>query len=197
MLLRQLNSWVPDPSTMDLFVLAHPDFDIQNFVVSEEGELRGVIDWDRVVAVPRTLGNESCLGWLTRDWDPAMYGYQESMEHGVEPEGAWENSPKSFAYYRGIYDGIMAKYRMERRESEANFCRMSLITENLAIAVDAAQCRDAVLHKMVHEIWAVAGRGGQLDYTELADMFAESNVDDMVMETFHRGFNILLLKERL
>lgn len=147
--------------------------------------------------MPRTLGNESYPGWLTRDWDPAMYGYQESVEHGVEPEGAWEDSPKSLAYYRGIYDGIMAKHRMERRGSEANFCRMSLITENLVIAVDAPQCRDPVLHKMMHEIWAVAGRGEQLDYTELADMFAESNVDDMVMETLHRGFNILLSKEGL
>lgn len=202
MLLRQLIDWIPEPapSEMDPFVLAHPDFDIQNFIVSEEGELRGVIDWDGVAAVPRSLGNESYPGWLTRDWDPAMYGYRESMEHGVEPEGVWEDSPESLAYYRGIYDGIMANHRMERRggsEANYNLCRMSLITENLAIAVNAPQCRDAVLHKMVHEIWAVAGRGEQLDYTEIADMFAEGNLDDMVMETLHRGFNILLSKEGL
>lgn len=94
----------------------------------------------------------------------------------------------------------MANHRMERRggsEANYNLCRMSLITENLAIAVNAPQCRDAVLHKMVHEIWAVAGRGEQLDYTEIADMFAEGNLDDMVMETLHRGFNILLSKEGL
>jgi hypothetical protein len=33
-------------------VLAHPDFDIQNVIVSEEGELRGLIDWDGVAALP-------------------------------------------------------------------------------------------------------------------------------------------------
>lgn len=59
------------------------------------------------------------------------------MEHEVEPEGVWEDSPESLAYYHGICDSIMAKHRMERRESEANFCRISLITENLVIAVDA------------------------------------------------------------
>ncbi|OQD68803.1 hypothetical protein PENDEC_c030G04885 [Penicillium decumbens] len=198
MLLRQLISWIPEPSRMDPFVLAHPDFDIQNFIVSEEGELRGLIDWDGVAAVPRTLGNERYPGWLTRDWDPAMYGYKESMEHGVEPEGVWEDSPECLAYYRGIYDGIMARHRMERRRgSEANLCRMSLITENLAIAVDDPRCRNAILRKMVHEIWAAAGRGGQMDFTDLADMFAESNMDVVVMETLHTGFNTLLSKKGL
>lgn len=67
MLLRQLVSWISEPSRMDPFVLAHPDFDIQNFIVSEDGELRGIIDWDGVAAVPRTLGNERYPGWLTRD----------------------------------------------------------------------------------------------------------------------------------
>ena len=32
-LLRQLISWIPEPDGMDPFVLAHPDFDIQNFIV--------------------------------------------------------------------------------------------------------------------------------------------------------------------
>ena len=158
MLLRQLITWIPEPSRMDPFVLAHPDFDIQNFIVSEEGELQGIIDWDGVAAVPRTLGNERYPGWLTGDWDPAMYGYKESMEYGVEPEGVWEDSPECLAYYRDIYDGIMARHCMERRGSEANLCRVSLITENLAIATDDPQCRNAILHKMMHEIWTSAGR---------------------------------------
>lgn len=198
MLLRQLISWISQPSSMDPFVLAHPDFDIQNFIVSEDGELRGVIDWDGIAAVPRTLGNERYPRWLTRDWDPAMYGYKESMDHGVEPKGVWEDSPESLAYYRGIYDDIMARHRMERRRgSEANLCRMSLITENLAIAVDDPRCRSAILRKMVQEIWAVAERGGQLDFTDLADMFAESNVDIVMMESLHKAFNTLLSKKGL
>lgn len=198
MLLRQLISWISELSGMDPFILAHPDFDIQNVIVSEEGELQGIIDWDGAAAVPRTLGNERYPGWLTRDWDPAMYGYKESLEHGVEPEGVWEDSPECLAYYRDIYDGIMARHRMERRRgSEANLCRVSLVTENLAIAVDDPRCRNAILRKMVHEIWTAAGEGEQPDFTDLADMFAESNVDVVVMETLHRGFNTLLSKKEL
>jgi hypothetical protein len=57
-LLREPVGWVPEPEGDKGLVLAHPDFDIQNVIVSEEGELRGLIDWDGVAALPRSLGNE-------------------------------------------------------------------------------------------------------------------------------------------
>ena len=77
-LLQLFISWIPytDHVNQPSFVLAHPDFDIQNFIVSPEGRLRGVIDWDGVGAIPDCLGNERYPSWLTRDWDPAMYGYR-------------------------------------------------------------------------------------------------------------------------
>lgn len=197
MTLRELISWIPEPSGMSPFVLAHPDFDIQNFIVSEDGELQGIIDWDGVAAMPRSRGNEGYPGWLTRDWDPMMYGYQESMEDGVEPEGVWEDSPESLAHYRDVYDGIMAKHRLERGGSDTNLCRMSLITENLAIAAEDPRCRDAILEKMVDEMWAAAGEDEELDFTEIAIMFAEDDVDADVMEALREGFNILLSKKGL
>ncbi|KAK1769115.1 hypothetical protein QBC33DRAFT_532301 [Phialemonium atrogriseum] len=198
MLLRRLISWIPEPVGMDPFVLAHPDFDIQNVIVSEEGEL-GLIDWDGVAAVPRSLGNERYPGWLTRDWDPAMYGYKESMDHGLEPEGVWGDSPECLAYYRGVYDGMVARHdRSERgRGADPNLCRMSLITDNLAIAAHDPRCRNGIIRKMVNEIWAAAGRGGELDFKDLAIMFAESNVDVAVMETLSKGFDALLSREGL
>lgn len=196
MLLRQLISWIPEPCGTDPFVLAHPDFDIQNFIVSEDGELQGIIDWDGVAALPRTLGNERYPGWLMRDWDPAMYGYKESMERGVEPEGVWEDSAESLAYYRGVYQGIVAKHCIERRGGcDLNLCRMSLITENLAIAADGPRCRNEILRKMVDEIWTAAGQSEKLDFIDLAEMFADCNVDAGIMETLHKGFHILLSRE--
>ena len=41
------------------------------------------------------------------------------------------------------------------------------------------------------------GGGEQPDFTDLADMFSESNMDVAVMETLCRGFNTLLSKEEL
>ncbi|KAI1370436.1 hypothetical protein F4677DRAFT_438371 [Hypoxylon crocopeplum] len=198
MLLRQLINWIPEPDGAARFVLSHPDFDIQNFIVSDNGELQVIIDWDGVAATPRTLGNERYPGWLTRDWDPAMYGYKESMDQGVEPEGVWEDSPTCLAYYRGLYDEMVARCRAERgHSSNINLCRMSLITDNVAIAADDPSCRAGILRKMVGEIWAVAGQGAKLDFQDLVIMFAESKVDATVMETLRKGFGILLSKEGL
>lgn len=201
MLLRQLISWIPEPDEMDPFVLAHPDFDIQNFIVSENGDLRGIIDWDGVAAVPRTLGNKRYPGWLTRDWDPAMYGYQESMEvEGAEPEGVWEDSPDCLTHYRGVYNEMMMeKYGAKTKlGSGISLCRMSLITENLAIAAHNPQCRSGILRKMLSEIWAAVEQDGpKLTLPDLANMFAEHSVDIMVMETLRRGFDALLSKEGL
>ncbi|KAJ5765959.1 uncharacterized protein N7511_003575 [Penicillium nucicola] len=150
----------------------HNKLDIQNFIVSEDGELLGVIDWDGVAAVPRTLGNERYTGWPTRDWDQAMYDYQESMEDGVEPE---------------VREG----------GSEVNLCRMSLIAENLAIAVDQPRCRNGILRKLLQEIWNITELSEQLDLMELAEMFAEGNVDTEVIDSLQSGFIALLGKKGL
>ncbi|KAI1388207.1 uncharacterized protein F4822DRAFT_428829 [Hypoxylon trugodes] len=175
MLLRQLIRWIPEPSGMDPFVLAHPDFDIQNFIVSEDGELRGIIDWD------------------------AMYGYVESVEDGVEPEGVWEDSPECLASYRGVYSTMIANHRRGTAlDTKLDLCRISLITENLAIAAQDPRCRNPVLRKMLDEIWAAAGRDEEKpDLTSLAETFAEDKVESVVMDILKTGFNTLISKEGL
>ncbi|KAI0993462.1 hypothetical protein K3495_g14722, partial [Podosphaera aphanis] len=52
-LLRILYQLIPEPiDTRPKFVLAHPDFYEHNFIVSEDGHLKAVIDWDGVITVP-------------------------------------------------------------------------------------------------------------------------------------------------
>lgn len=62
-LLRLFIDWFPsaDCAQEPEFVLPHPDLDLQNILISPEGELRGIIDWDGVGAVPRCVGNERYL----------------------------------------------------------------------------------------------------------------------------------------
>ncbi|KAK7419039.1 hypothetical protein QQX98_003541 [Neonectria punicea] len=86
LLLRDLVSWLPEPVGPKPFVLTHPDFDIQNVLVSEDGQVQGIIDWDGVAAVPRAIGNESYPSWLTRDWDPMMYRYEGDEEDDEEDD---------------------------------------------------------------------------------------------------------------
>ncbi|KAK4992152.1 hypothetical protein LTR50_001330 [Elasticomyces elasticus] len=174
-LLRLFLDWIPEPTDgREAFVLAHPDFDIQNFIVSEEGELRGIIDWDGVAAVPRSLGNESYPGWLTRDWDPAMYGWTHEMEEGVEPEGVWEDSPETLAFFRTMYADFMeislardeqAKEQKHSIDGErttssspVSLTRNSLIAENLYIAADNPLCTALIMRKVFEEIAKVVGK---------------------------------------
>ncbi|KAL2889088.1 hypothetical protein HOO65_030589 [Ceratocystis lukuohia] len=197
-LLRKLISWIPEPDEAASFVLTHPDFDIQNFIVSNDGELQAIIDWDGVAAMPRTLGNERYPGWLTRDWDPNMYGYKESMDQGVKPEGLWEDSPTSLSFYRSLYEKMLAKYRVgESQSSDNDICRMSLITDNIAIATEDPTCRAEILRKIVEEIGAISEHAAELDFDDLVVMFAENNVDDAVMDMLQKGFIGLLSKEGL
>ncbi|KAI1174237.1 hypothetical protein F4777DRAFT_393827 [Nemania sp. FL0916] len=194
-LLRQLISWIPQLGEPHQFVLAHPDFDIQNFIVSEEGELRGIIDWDGIGVVPRTIGNARYPGWLTRDWDPAMYGYEESMDQGFEPVGVWEDSPACLASYRQVYKDAITKGQDDG--TTGDLCRMSLITENLYIAADNPQCQGDILRKVVQEAWNRAGRDDDLDFKALVTTFIENNVDASVMDALQVGFNALLAEECL
>ncbi|KAK7752502.1 hypothetical protein SLS62_005470 [Diatrype stigma] len=58
------------------FVLAHPDLQLRHVLVCREtGEVRGLVGWDGVRAVPRSLGNEALPRWLVRDFNPFSYGW--------------------------------------------------------------------------------------------------------------------------
>lgn len=202
LILRKMISRVPDPEEKHPFVLTHPDFEIQNFIVSEDGELIGIIDWDGVCSALRSLGNENYPGWLTRDWDEALYAYKVSMEEeGAEPDGLWEDSPETLSYYRGIYNNLMNGNRAGMgRKPEPNLTRMSLITQKLAIACSSSMRRINILQKISQESWIAAGREDELNVMELAVSLVEDGTNSEVTEklsTLMRGFDMLLGKSGL
>ncbi|KAF7544173.1 hypothetical protein G7Z17_g10163 [Cylindrodendrum hubeiense] len=201
LLLELLISCIPVPPDTQPFVLAHPDYDIQNFMVSDTGELQGIIDWDGVSVVPCSIGSERYPGWLTRDWDPAMYGYDESMDKGVEPDGVQEDSPKALKFYRALYKDLVSKARENWRslnaEPDENITRMSLITENLAIAAEDPQCRNDILRKFIEEIAVVFDGKVDLNFMDLVNDFASETVNDDTIQTLKSGLEILLGRDDL
>ncbi|KAF2677620.1 hypothetical protein K458DRAFT_395887 [Lentithecium fluviatile CBS 122367] len=52
------------------FVLRHTDLDMQNLLVSDDGTVTGIIDWNRVMAMPRCVGATAIPVFLRRDWLP-------------------------------------------------------------------------------------------------------------------------------
>ncbi len=150
-MLRLFIDWIPSSAGADgvEFVLTHPDFDIQNVLVSKEGNLRGLIDWDGVAAVPRCRGNERYPSWLTRDWDPMMYGYTAEPAADGDTRGP-ENSPEELAFYRSTYLQIMEKCNPS--EEGIRLTRNSIIIENLGIAADQKMCTHEIVRKIFNEI---------------------------------------------
>ena len=69
-LLKLFLSWIPNTkkSFVKNNILCHPDFDLHNLVVTPDGRIKGLIDWDGVVAAPFPLANRAFPKFLTRDW---------------------------------------------------------------------------------------------------------------------------------
>lgn len=70
------------------FVLAHPDLQLRHVIVSDEGEVRGIVGWDGARSVPRSLGNEALPRWLVRDLNPFAYRWMPAVSTSAALGGA-------------------------------------------------------------------------------------------------------------
>ena len=150
------------------FVLTHPDFDVQNVLVAEDGTLCGLIDWDGVASVPREIGCAQYPLWLMRDWVPFHYEYDIQERRPEEGSGFEESSPAELASYRALYAHFMEK-EIERQtggpnrvtafgtlpKQEAQLTRQSLVMRNLDLAASTPILLTNILSHMLSEITVV------------------------------------------
>lgn len=156
LLRRFIDLLFPEAGEGTEFVLSHPDLAIQNVIVSEDGSLLGLIDWDGVGTVPRCLGNEAYPSWLTRDWDGAKYRYDENAAPGPDCPNNNENSPAELDHYREIYRKIIddiSHYSPSARRITSN----SLLLDNLYIAAVDPVCTHLIVERIFKEIKARTG----------------------------------------
>ncbi|KAL2012719.1 hypothetical protein VTN00DRAFT_244 [Thermoascus crustaceus] len=195
--LRLLIDWIPQPACKagQEFVLSHPDFDIQNVIVTEDGRLRGLVDWDGVAMVPRCLGNQRYPSWLTRDLDPVAYRYDPELEDAES--NCYENSPDELRHYRTVYRELMKSSSLLSRpkrdrgnpsaegndsssinpESLTKWTSASLVIENLKIAADDPVCTLEIVEKIFEEIQCVLINKSQ-DKTATENQDQATNDDD-------------------
>ncbi len=116
-LLRLFIDWLPlEDHAVDTpqFVLAHPDFALQNILVSEDGTVNGIIDWDGAGTVPYCIANYPL--WLMRDWDPLMYNYDFEERKIWDKEGQPEDTPEQLAFWRATYAYFLKKHDLTHRD---------------------------------------------------------------------------------
>ncbi|KAL1857459.1 hypothetical protein VTK73DRAFT_8082 [Phialemonium thermophilum] len=121
------------------FVICPPDFDSQNVLVDGEGTVTGIIDWDLAHTMPRFLGFSRYPGWITRDWDPLMYGWPKMADS--------EDSPATLARYREFYNWEMGKALQQNEDWK--FTKKSHIAEAMWIAALSSRNRLEICRKFV------------------------------------------------
>ncbi|KAJ6486754.1 kinase-like domain-containing protein [Mycena sanguinolenta] len=155
------------------FVLSMPDFNYQNVFVGNNGQVTGLIDWDGIMVGPRQGGYARYPSWITRDWDPLLYGYPESsvqredegsgMAEGGEKsqipsrEELQEDSSSILQIFRDEYLAVFEKVD----STSARYTRNSHVYEALEIAISAPYCRGHILERLTKYVFANEAESGQ------------------------------------
>ncbi|KAI0147553.1 hypothetical protein GGR57DRAFT_255265 [Xylariaceae sp. FL1272] len=74
------------PSDTDLegrqgnFVLCHPDLNLRNIIMAEDGTtIKAIVGWDGARIAPRSIGNLSFPRWLVRDFNPFAWRWKPTL----------------------------------------------------------------------------------------------------------------------
>ncbi|KAL1879222.1 hypothetical protein Daus18300_001801 [Diaporthe australafricana] len=178
------------PQTSE-YVLALPDYDSQNVMADEEGNLTGIIDWDNAQTVPSFMGCLRYPGWITRDWDPLMYGWPM--------EG--EDSPDDLQRYRAYYLDEMMQVLKLKGSSDYRITEKSHVFEAFWIAASSEPNRTSICRKFVEE--AKCGLKGEelsdgLGQDALGILYeiAHGELDDEDWKKLRKGLEALMSQEQ-
>ncbi|TFK91552.1 kinase-like protein [Polyporus arcularius HHB13444] len=143
--LRMLLATLPDDRfDGPPFHFGHPDFDSQNILIDDAGEVSGFLDWDGLCILPRQVAALTYPSWLTVDWDPGAYaGYKENPPYDTEAD---------LHMYRQMYTGAIDAASGGRF---TDITRNSHVVSSLFVAVNATyQCYD-ILDKVGTYVFGV------------------------------------------
>lgn len=162
--IRLFTKWILEriDCTEKPFALAHPDFDLQNIYVEEDGTLCGIIDWDGVAAEPLLVGCLRYPNWLIRDWDPTFYNMDTETEEPLNPSGRLENTPTELFNYRVIYaqfiESALSSNPLSLGHSKDLACitRFSVVTKSLEMAANVPFMCEHSMSNIFDEVLDVA-----------------------------------------
>ena len=179
-ILRHLVEQLTDQE-LQQFVLSHPDLNSQNCIVSSEGQLLALIDWDGVKSVPKAIGNIQFPDFLTQDWDPATY-----ICHQVT-NNCPQDDPESLTYYREVYADRVAVHLAANNpavpvtessvasiQALRQITRQSLIWHNLFNAAVDPLSTHGIVEKVFNEIMQIVDADEELDWDNEADSESSS-----------------------
>lgn len=165
---------LPDPSLDGPpFVLRPPDFEFQNVLVSDDGTITGLIDWDGVFVGPRQGGAAAYPSWLTTDWDPVFHGWHKK---NTPQENSEYDSPEKLMEYRQMYTEAIHRASGGRL---TNVTRNSHVFEALDIAVSNSIATSGVMDHMCKFVFGSGLLGWKVEEGIRESSWFGMKVDDM------------------
>lgn len=131
----------------ETFVLAHPDFDLQNIFVDEEGNIISIIDWSGIRTVPRWAGWSSLPLFLRKDWDSDYNIRHDDIDYPLSP---WK-----LEHYRKAYHGYLQEELDPTGTGSYNDGKYTLKSGAICAAYDALEYsgqRAGNIHRLLREI---------------------------------------------
>ncbi|MBE3046271.1 phosphotransferase [Candidatus Bathyarchaeota archaeon] len=176
------------------FDLAHPDFAPQNIIVSEEGEIRGIIDWDGVAVVPLSVGSRRYPSWITRDWDFMNYTYEEAVAEGGEDLGPLkEDSPEALKRYRDLYRKVFDESHPGllspvSASVSTELMRMSVVAGTVYTAAMEPCDLDLFMNKLMDKVSDEASDHVDVGFFDLYMAVEDKEVDDDLLDCLEEAF---------
>lgn len=172
------------------YVLALPDYDSQNVMADEEGNITGLIDWDNVQTVPGFIGCLRYPGWITRDWEPLIYAWPQCSE----------NSPDELQKYRAYYLDEIKQALKPQGSNDYRLTEKSHIFEAFWIAVSSVRSRTSICQKFVEEVKLTFDEedmpdGLDQDALDILHDIASEELGDQAWEGLRKGLRALMKLE--
>ena len=158
-LLRKFIDWSSTKHDTNEFILTHPDLDLQNILVDEDGTVTGLVDWDGVTTVPRSMGY-SFPKWIMRDWDLACYQWRYHKPSSRSSQ--IDISPEESGYYRGVYARFLNEAHLNSGCTErscSDLARQSVLFASLRRAATRPLSLYNVAFKICDLIGQLTGQG--------------------------------------
>lgn len=156
-ILRLFIGWVSSETSTqsESFTLVHPDFNLQNVLVGEDGTVKALIDWDGVATVPSSLGCPFPK-WLTLDWDRFYYNFNKEIDSEREDR---HHSPEEMKHYRALYAHFIEEATSEMKERSntpyyglAEITRQSILIDSVNRATKNPFSTSSVVFDILEKI---------------------------------------------
>lgn len=122
------------------FVITPPDFDWQNILADDHGNVTALVDWDRVDTAPGFVGCCAFPDFLSEDWQPTgWYSWPHWAENTM--------SPMQYDRYRVDYN----RYMVEAcgGEGDCKYTAMSHLYSQLSRAVGRTEPQKKLLERII------------------------------------------------